>query len=92
MAASRKLATKGVAIPEAMTTRGNCLVSDANPIRTEPETRTSRNEAAKDGRTNRFLYRLASWSVDAPYSWTYLKNRFISIEMTTSAMDAPNTN
>ena len=56
------------------------------------DTIRSRNETAKEGRTKRCLYLFASCSVDAPYSWTYLKSRFMIMEPTISAMEAARTN
>ena len=50
------------------------------------------SSASLEGRTKRCLYLFASCSVDAPYSWTYLKSRFIAMEPTISAMEAARTN
>jgi len=53
---------------------------------------TRRNEIVKEGRTKRCLYLFASCSVDAPYSWTYLKSTFMIMEPMISAMEAARTN
>ena len=90
--AKSKPATGGKAVPQATVDRGNRLTSETSSIRTALEMRTRGSEIARDGRTNRFLYLFASWSVDAPYSWTYLKNRFSSMEMNTRDMEAAKTN
>jgi hypothetical protein len=56
------------------------------------DTVTSKNEIVKEGRTKRCLYLFASCSVDDPYSWTYLKSVFITMEATISVMEAARTN
>jgi len=53
---------------------------------------SSKRETAKEGRTKRCLYLFASCAVDDPYSWTYLKSRFMIMEPTMSAIEAAKTN
>jgi hypothetical protein len=61
-------------------------------MRAPLETVTSKKETANEGRTKRCLYLFASCSVDEPYSWTYLKSAFITIEPMMRAMEAARTN
>jgi hypothetical protein len=83
---------RGTTTHAMISRRGRCLASEASQISVTLDNVTSRKEVVKEGRTKRCLYLFASWSVDAPYSWTYLKSRFIAIEQMTSAMEAARTN
>src|SRR4029077_8624408 len=68
------------------------LARDASPMSAPLDIASRKNEVVKEGRTKRCLYLFASCSVDDPYSWTYLKNAFITMEPTISAMEAARTN
>jgi hypothetical protein len=88
----RNAATGAATMHSAFVSSERGLAIDATPISAPLETMSSKREAPKEGRTKRCLYLFASCAVDDPYSWTYLKSRFMIMEPTMSAIEAARTN
>jgi len=89
---SRNAAMGAVMMHAPIISSESGLVIDASSMSAPLETMRSRRETAKEGRTKRCLYRFASCAVDDPYSWTYLKSRFMIMEPMISAIEAARTN